>query len=320
MVPLFRVLALQFPFAALGKAHEYRLRRTLQFRTLFGPTLAGGLTKGVVSIVLAVAGAGAWSLVIGQVAGTLAQSLGMWLVHSFRPDLVISRRHLPSMMRFGLGIVAVGLLGQGAKNFDYLVVGGKLRTTRPRRRGCRCPGTSSIVGTQTSASVACQSSSERQRGRASTASGSSHSEYCGLHTLFSSRNAGHQQERQLRHPRAHRRGQRQPADARGQQSTSSTATDALSTVGVCPAASGPSRKPVAGERAAAMFQSESGSAGRLSLSGEEPGPVLRRQRRRPARSPPAQASAAADAPSAARRAAARPAGTAANSAPSTSTG
>ena len=63
VVPLFRVLALQFPLSALGKAHEYRLRRSLQFRSLFGPKLAGGLTKGVVSIALALAGAGAWSLV-----------------------------------------------------------------------------------------------------------------------------------------------------------------------------------------------------------------------------------------------------------------
>ena len=36
VVPLFRVLALQFLFSALGKAHEYRLRRSLQFRKLFG--------------------------------------------------------------------------------------------------------------------------------------------------------------------------------------------------------------------------------------------------------------------------------------------
>ena len=33
------------------------------------------------------------------------------------------------MMRFGSGIVAVGLLGQAAKNFDYVVVGGKLGAT-----------------------------------------------------------------------------------------------------------------------------------------------------------------------------------------------
>jgi hypothetical protein len=37
--------------------------------------------------------------------------------------------------------------------------------------------------------VACQASSAGQDGRASTASGSSHSEYCGLQTLLVSRNA-----------------------------------------------------------------------------------------------------------------------------------
>jgi lipopolysaccharide exporter len=126
VVPLFRVLALQFLFSALGKAHEYRLRRSLQFRKLFWPELAGGLAKGGLSVVLAVAGAGAWSLVIGQLAGTLTQSVGLWIVHPFRPRLAISRQHVAPMMRFGLGIVAVGLLGQGAKNFDYVVVGGKL--------------------------------------------------------------------------------------------------------------------------------------------------------------------------------------------------
>jgi O-antigen/teichoic acid export membrane protein len=129
VVPIFRALALQFPLSALGKAHEYRLRRSLRFRALFGPTFAGGLTKGVVSIALAWAGAGAWSLVVGQLAGTLVQSIGLWLAHPFRPSLAISWRHLSPMMRFGLGIVAVGVLGQGAKNFDYLVVGGKLGAT-----------------------------------------------------------------------------------------------------------------------------------------------------------------------------------------------
>ena len=139
VIALFRVLALQFPFAALGKAHEYRLRRELRFRTLFGPKLANGLTKGIVSIALAVAGAGAMSLVIGQVAGWLVQSIGLWLVYPFRPRFVISRRELPSMMRFGLGIVAVGVLGQGAKNFDYIIVGGEAGRRRAGRLLPRVP-------------------------------------------------------------------------------------------------------------------------------------------------------------------------------------
>jgi PST family polysaccharide transporter len=126
VVPLFRVLALYFLFTALGKAHEYRLRRTLDFRRLFWPQFLAGLTKGVVSIVLAWKGAGAWSLIIGQLVGALCQSAVLWKVHPWRPSLAISRRHLRPMLRFGLGIVAVGLLGQGANNFDYLVVGAKL--------------------------------------------------------------------------------------------------------------------------------------------------------------------------------------------------
>jgi lipopolysaccharide exporter len=126
VVPLFRVLALYFLFTALGKAHEYRLRRSLEFRKLFWPQFLGGLTKGVVSIVLAVEGSGAWSLIIGQLAGALCQSAALWSVHRWRPTFTISRRHVRPMLRFGLGIVAVGVLGQGARNFDYLVVGAKL--------------------------------------------------------------------------------------------------------------------------------------------------------------------------------------------------
>jgi lipopolysaccharide exporter len=126
VVPLFRILALYFLLTALGKAHEYRLRRRLEFRKLFWPQFLAGLTKGVVSIALALAGAGAWSLIIGQRAGALCQSAVLWRIHPWRPSFTISRPHLRPMLRFGLGIVAVGLLGQGASNFDYLIVGAKL--------------------------------------------------------------------------------------------------------------------------------------------------------------------------------------------------
>jgi O-antigen/teichoic acid export membrane protein len=126
VVPLFRVLSLYFLLTALGKAHEYRLRRRLEFRKLFLPQFLGGLAKGGISVVLALGGAGAWSLIIGQLAGALCQSAALWSVHPWRPSFAISRRHLRPMLRFGLGIVAVGLLGQGASNFDYLIVGAKL--------------------------------------------------------------------------------------------------------------------------------------------------------------------------------------------------
>ena len=44
-------------------------------------------------------------------------------------------------------------------------------------------------GTHTSASIVIHASSIRRCGKASTASGTSHSENCGLHTLLVNRNA-----------------------------------------------------------------------------------------------------------------------------------
>ncbi|KXP08264.1 hypothetical protein AXK57_17550 [Tsukamurella pulmonis] len=44
-----------------------------------------------------------------------------------------------------------------------------------------------IRGTQTRASIVIQATRIRVCGIASTASGTSHSEYCGLHTLFTNR-------------------------------------------------------------------------------------------------------------------------------------
>ena len=69
VVALFRVLALQFPLSALGKGHEHRLRRSLQFRRLFWPELVGGLAKGAVTIATRCASR-ACGLVIDQLVGT----------------------------------------------------------------------------------------------------------------------------------------------------------------------------------------------------------------------------------------------------------
>jgi PST family polysaccharide transporter len=124
--PLLRVLALQFPISALGNVHEYRLRAELQFRELFAPSLTGAFAKGSVTIIAAAAGAGIWSLVIGQLTGELVRTVALWRAKEWRPRWRIKRSAVPGLLRFGLGIVAVGLLGNGAKNFDYLVVGATL--------------------------------------------------------------------------------------------------------------------------------------------------------------------------------------------------
>jgi O-antigen/teichoic acid export membrane protein len=126
VVPLLRALSRMFPLAALGNVHEYRLRATLDFRKLFAPRFAGAAVQGLASLIGALAGAGAWSLIIGQLLGTLTRTIAFWWVHPWRPRLTIARAKVSSLLIYGLGIVAVGLLGNGAKNIDYIVVSARL--------------------------------------------------------------------------------------------------------------------------------------------------------------------------------------------------
>ena len=126
VIPLLRALSLMFPLSALGNVHEYRLRATLEFRKLFAPQFAGALVQGLTSLIAALAGAGAWSLIIGQLLGELTRAIALWKVHPWRPRFTIARAKVSSLLVYGLGIVAVGLLGNGAKNIDYIVVSARL--------------------------------------------------------------------------------------------------------------------------------------------------------------------------------------------------
>jgi hypothetical protein len=117
------------------------------------------------------------------------------------------------------------------------------------------PRNHSSRGIQTRHSAACQASSARQDGRASTASGSSQSEYCGLQTLLVSRN-----------PATTRKSSCGSRGRRGAISPSAnTAASASSTVtAATPLTFGAGSPPPS--TCATPYQSESKSAGRSRLS------------------------------------------------------
>jgi hypothetical protein len=103
--------------------------------------------------------------------------------------------------------------------------------------------------------VACQASNARQDGRASTASGSSHSEYCGLQTLLLSRNTAI-----TRKSSCGSRGRRGASNA--SRTTAASASSTAAAAGVLTLGAGlslPTSWPM-------PYQSESKSAARSRLS------------------------------------------------------
>ena len=117
------VLALSFFVESLGATHESLARKRLDYRVRTVAEGADVLTRGTTGVVLALAGFGAWSLVLGYLVGTIARTATLWTLVSFRPRLRFSREHLGSLARFGGVLTLVDLGAAVGQNLDYLFVG-----------------------------------------------------------------------------------------------------------------------------------------------------------------------------------------------------
>jgi len=118
-----RVLAFNFPFKALGDIHESVLLKKLTYSRTFLPDFLKAMAKGVISIGLAAAGFGAWSLIWGQLGGTLVSSLTFWVVTPWRPKLIFDFSKVRLLLGYGVGFIGGDILNIFLLNLDYLLVG-----------------------------------------------------------------------------------------------------------------------------------------------------------------------------------------------------
>lgn len=125
---LIRVLAVALLLTALSVVPDSQMRRALDFRRRMIPETAVAVVKGVVSVGLAVAGVGVWSLVWGQVAGVLAQMVLYWWLSDWSPrlgwDPVIARK----LLAYGVPMSVIAVFAMVQENLDYLVIGRRLGT------------------------------------------------------------------------------------------------------------------------------------------------------------------------------------------------
>lgn len=123
VVNILRVLSASFFISSLGNIHVALLTKELDFRRRLGPEIGRALAKGGVSIGMALAGFGVWSLVWGQIAGVVVTTLLVWLVTRRKPRLRFDVQTARVLMGYGLQIMLVNLFGAVYTNIDYLFVG-----------------------------------------------------------------------------------------------------------------------------------------------------------------------------------------------------
>lgn len=123
---LIRVLAIALAISALSTIPAAWLRRSMNFSARLAPEALGALTKTGLTIGLAVAGYGVWSLVYGQLAAVVVMMVLYWLVARTRPRFALDRAVTRELVRFGVPVTAVTLLAYAIYNVDYLAVGKRL--------------------------------------------------------------------------------------------------------------------------------------------------------------------------------------------------
>lgn len=120
---VFRGLSLAFLVTSLHLIQGALVRREMDFRT---PALASVWSMGavaVVSIGLAAAGYGAMSIVVGNVAGLVANAVYLQAVTRYVPRHGPSWRLSRGFLSFGATLTVSELASYGAGNVDNLVVG-----------------------------------------------------------------------------------------------------------------------------------------------------------------------------------------------------
>jgi len=123
VVEINRIIALTFPFTALGSTHEAILRKNLAFNRISIPVFFRALTKGLSSIALAFMGFGAWSLVWGQLSGTLISSIILWVITPWQPTFEFDRGSARTLLNYGVKNISIDFLSMLLLNLDYWLVG-----------------------------------------------------------------------------------------------------------------------------------------------------------------------------------------------------
>jgi len=120
---VIQVMGIQLLISAFDDVQEALLQRDFQFRELVGRRLVPVSISAVISIAMALAGYGYWSLVVGTLIGTALGVVFLWRVSQWRPrfryDLSVARL----LIGFG-GLVTLESLQGWALNYgDNLAAG-----------------------------------------------------------------------------------------------------------------------------------------------------------------------------------------------------
>ncbi len=110
LVPMVRWLAVGLVFAGLVGVPTGLLQRRLQFRQLAMRSITATAVSGIIAVVLAFNGAGAWSLVAQALVFAAVRTGSVWVGAQWWPSLRFSLSSARRMLGYSLNVIGLSLL------------------------------------------------------------------------------------------------------------------------------------------------------------------------------------------------------------------
>lgn len=123
LTTLLPVLSTTSVFSSFAWFYESLLQREMDFKRRFAGQVSLSLGFTLTAIPLAIAGAGIWALVLGQVASTVIYSATYLIIVPHRVRPTFERKVAREVFVSGRGFLAQGWLAWISENVDYLLVG-----------------------------------------------------------------------------------------------------------------------------------------------------------------------------------------------------
>ena len=116
-------LAPLFIIGALGRTHQFILRKKLLFKKIFFIEAISIGTSGIISIYLAFKGYGVWALIILHLSRILLNTIITWFITNFFPLFKFSISRFKEHWKFGFPLLGNQIFNYITRNSDRLLIG-----------------------------------------------------------------------------------------------------------------------------------------------------------------------------------------------------
>lgn len=123
LINILRVISFEFVLKGVSSVSGAKLNRRLKFKHTSLITTVSGVSALILPVVLAVMGYGVWSLVIGEISGSVIGAAMTIILARWWPGIEIRMSALREVFSFGIWIYVNNYLNYLAKNLDYIIIG-----------------------------------------------------------------------------------------------------------------------------------------------------------------------------------------------------